>query len=443
MAEVALEIVHVRLAVLSTMRPEFRMLPLMPSIDAEGRRKARIGRSIQHQWFEAVLLDGMDHSAISREACELCWGGPDAAQAQLQLCVLGQGVMLVDDTVIAKGDSVLLRPGSRISLARQVGPAGELETIMSLAVHCAGFGQLAPQGQQAFAPTPPEFLSVPEERESLKLLSAEAPDVWRLECVFAAGLAPEAFSRLPLCARQMSLQLAVGSTPKVIGREHQPELFGALLGHDPNLHTSISRNAFRLEPPNVEAGGVRVTNLSINVAVVAQRPLQQGESTQVLDGDTLSFAQCVPSEVADEAASHVPYLTFRLMGPPPPSPPTPFAMLSLPSLSIAQPRKPEALDRPEEMQAVPWEQAEVPIEEDLVHNPSESMQEGSAAAVPPATSPILKRPIDFSGGSKQDLGRGTHGAGGVTSPSTAPLARASGPIKSAPLNNSADNCVTM
>ncbi|CAE8708415.1 unnamed protein product, partial [Polarella glacialis] len=193
---------------------------------------------------------------------------------------------------------------------------------MSLAVHCAhappsvhGGGLATLLGPDAFAAAsassgygreapgrPPEFPSVPEERQpaSMAAFTERSPppgsgpqlqeaDVWRLECVFAAGLAPEAFAKLPPSARQLSFQLRPGdSAAKVVGREHQPEIFAALLAHEPGLLSRVSRNHFRIEaPPEAKSSGVRVTNLSANVAVVAQRPLRQGESAHVLDGDTL------------------------------------------------------------------------------------------------------------------------------------------------------------
>merc|ERR1712079_853665 len=111
------------------------MLPLSPSIDGEGRRTARLGRAHQPSWFEAVLLDTGDLSCISREACEFSWGGPDLAKAGLSLCVVGTGIVLVDDDVIGRGATASLHPGSRVDLAMQACPGAELCIIISLAVH--------------------------------------------------------------------------------------------------------------------------------------------------------------------------------------------------------------------------------------------------------------------------------------------------------------------
>merc|ERR1740138_809565 len=96
------------------LKPEFRMLSLRPEVlDGEGRRSAKIGRAHQAEWFEAVILDRFELNCISREACELFWGGPEG----MGLRVLGAGLVFVDDVAVARGDIVLWRLGSRICLA--------------------------------------------------------------------------------------------------------------------------------------------------------------------------------------------------------------------------------------------------------------------------------------------------------------------------------------
>lgn len=362
--EVALEITYVRLAVLANMKPEFRMLPLLPDIETDGRRVARFGRAFQAQWLEAVLLDASDLASISREACEFSWGGADPLKARLCLRVLGSGAVLIDDVVIRKGDVVRLSPGTRIILAKQGLPSTAPEIIIAFAVHCAAFpsglkedepggmASLAADGNKSSVNLPrSDFPSVPEERAcddwpqefDLRQDALTSDADWTLDCVFAAGFAPQDFTSLPRSVRQVAFQLQADSAPKVIGREHQPDMFRALLAHEPSLLTRISRSHFLLESPSAGFSSVKVTNLSANVAVVAQTPLHQGQSIQVSDGDTLSFGQPVPAlqgidsagtASAPEEISIIPFLTFRLVGPPIPVPPTPFSMLSFPSLSV-------------------------------------------------------------------------------------------------------------
>jgi len=152
--EVALEVAHVHGAELAKMRPEFRMLPVLPAIDAEGRRMAVLGRQHQPQWFEAVLLDHTDLSCISREAFTLSWGGADLAQAALSLRVTGSNIILVDDTVAPIGKPIPLQPGSLITFAFQGADSGHnLFVILSFHVHCAP--QLAAPGCGGLTPPPP------------------------------------------------------------------------------------------------------------------------------------------------------------------------------------------------------------------------------------------------------------------------------------------------
>lgn len=348
MPEVALEITYVHLAVLSMMRPEFRMLPLRAeSVDGEGRRMARLGRAHQPQWFEAVLVDATDLGSVSREACEFCWGGPDGA---VLLRSIGSTIVIVDDEMVNRGNSIPLRPGSRIVLARQL--PTELCVIISLALHCA----LPPRRAVQPPPTPPAPAnrsvlvhveavgkSPPARGSSLEQAATLSPEAsWRLECVYSS-LTPEALLSLPAAVRTISLPLTGG----LVGRQHQPETFEALLGRENPLLAYVSRTHFKLEAD--EAGTVRVSNLSQNIAVVAQRPLHQNDSVTVADGDTLSFAhtraqalealnQQPPADDGtlkpiDATVNILPFLTLRLVGPPPLLPASPFEMLN--SLPIA------------------------------------------------------------------------------------------------------------
>jgi len=430
--EVALEITYVHLAVLSTMRPAFRMLPLAPSVDAEGRRSARLGRAHQPQWFEAVLLDAGDLSCISREACEFCWGGPDPAKAGLVLRVLGSTPVVVDDEMVNRGGTAPLRPGSRITLAMQTCPGGELCIIMSLAVHCASAPPFAgspgrrnsgmvPGAQQTAAleasPAPPDRRSVlvhvetvnvkdkaassspprPVQLPGLEMQVLPQESCWSLECIYASGLAPEAFLALPSVMRKMSFALAPGLPAMLIGRQHQPEMFEAMLGRENSLLAFVSRNHFRLEVG--ESGTVKVTNMSQNIAVVAQRPLHQNDGVEVVDGDTLSFAHTVAQEASrpsagqegssiqefglnpiDATVNIVPFLTMRLVGPPPPTPASPFEMLT--SLPVVSPTVAAEAPSPKVRDAATPRGASGSL------RTAEVPEEAPATAMAPATLPL-------------------------------------------------------
>lgn len=365
-AEVVLEVTYVHLAVLAKMRPEFRMLPLMPGVDGQGRRMARVGRAFQPQWFEAVLLDASDLNCISREACEFCWGGPDPSHAQLTMRVLGTGTLLVDEAQLARGETVPLHPGSRIAFA-SLGAAGELCPIIAVAVHCAAcVALMCPPGpalgfpaapRAGFAGTPAGQLGLgwggdarsPVHSGRAASQAEDAPvhdrNCWALEYVFAAG-APGAFLALPAAARRVSFDLAPEKPPGLLGRAHQPDFFEALLS--PELLTFVSRSHFRLEADS-RGCGVAVTNLSQNVALVARERLHQGDKLLACAGDTLSFTCGVqegasspdsgraPFPEADPGASRAAdgdggsaltvFLTLRLVGPPPTPPASPWTAL--------------------------------------------------------------------------------------------------------------------
>ena len=384
------------------MRPDFRMLPLLPSLDQAGRRVARLGRALQPQWFEAILLDASDMGCISREAVELSWGGPPQPSAALTLRVLGSGVVLVEDAVVARGDAVPLRPGSRITFAFQA-PSGEISAIVALAVHCAA--------QQAAVTVPPlpapgAASPRPPEAQPHALPSTAAPQgsaPWRLECVHVAGLTPEAFWSLPAAA----CQLSVGAPATTLGRQH--EAFEALLKHEPGLLQLVSRSHFRLEPR--EDGCMLVTNLSQNVAVVAGRALHPDESAEVAGGDTLSFAQTHAEEGVEEGpnAPVVPFLTLRLVAPPPPElqEPSSYVMLDPPSLAAVSPPSPEGL--PEANEFVPGAGAgplSTPGDSKLDHRAAEFVPgrawAGPAAASQQATSQDGQTAAPEGGGAQED-----------------------------------------
>lgn len=358
--EVVLEVAHVRKVALASLRPELRTLALVPGIDGEGRRVARLGRGCQPHWFEALLADGVDFNAVSREACDICWGGPDPSQAPLHLRSLGVGQLLIDGALLGRGECSALRPGSMVSFCSGSagGDAGaqQLDVLLTLVVHCAAPprpAELAPQ-QSVQAPQQQVVAHRP-----LAPPSATVDSAWRLECVYAAGLSTEAFWALPAGSGQ--IRFDPSGEPVILGRQNQPEAFELLLDKDTKLLQCVSRRHFQLElcrggegagsdesppdalPPAPLPPRLLVTNLSQNVALVSQRPLRQGEASEVSDGDTLSFAHSISEvaggEGAEEGAgmattSYVPFLTMRIVGPPPLPAASPFVMVQPPSLAV-------------------------------------------------------------------------------------------------------------
>lgn len=428
--EVALEVAHVHGAALASMRPEFRMLPLLPAIDPDGRRMAVLGRQHQPQWFESVLLDQNDLSCISREAFALAWGGSDPSQAALSLRVLGSNIILVDESVAQKDKLIPLQPGSLITFAFQASGSNlNLCVILAFRVHCApqlaaplgGLQQPVGLPQAGAGPAGAIATGRPSLGHALGPGANFAPQLpqppapaesqdgtWDLECIYATGLGPEAFWALPAPARTLSLALGGGAAPRIFGRAHQPDMFEALLSHEMALLGCISRNHVQIEEvarsdgnvsgvvsigtlPSDESPAIRVTNLSQNVIVASRvnlqplvKPLFLNDTAELHDGDTLSFAteQHPACPLGDEASGKsprgrtssaaqaavaaaavmaktrplgesgddteagvtvVPFLTFRVRAPPVPPPPSPFVMVSPPSLSIVDLDSPQAV----------------------------------------------------------------------------------------------------
>jgi len=124
----------------------------------------------------------------------------------------------------------------------------------------------------------------------------------------------------------------------VIGTQHQAAILEDLLAHEPDLINSIGWRHFKLElvsngepvfgdgaEPSIP--GLRVTNVSSNIALVGTHPLHPGKTEEIINGDTLGFAapaSQVKSERDPESEDDVvPFLTWRVVAPlpPPPQPP--------------------------------------------------------------------------------------------------------------------------
>lgn len=363
--EVLLEVGHVNGAEVAKLLPEFRMLPIAPCVDAEGRRSALVGRSHQPFWFEAVVPDHNDLACLSRTIFELAWGGPDPSRAGLSVRMLGSNPIFVDDVPLARGEAAALGAGSRVAVTFQ--PPSTV-VVMAWVVHCAAAqpveppGARLPAGGQLLAHVPVSLQTVPPDH------TLDLGNCWQLECMYTAGLSAEALVAKPPHERAMSFVLQPNS-PMIVGRAFQTELFESLLANDPERLTLISRSHVRLELAERTAEEsesslptVRVTGLGQNATMVGAMLLHQGESIEMRNGDTLGFTapllareasarsefSCevdskTPSSAvgtvdlqADEAVA--PFLTLRLVAPAPPAPPPACIMENPPSLTVVEER---------------------------------------------------------------------------------------------------------
>lgn len=125
---------------------------------------------------------------------------------------------------------------------------------------------------------------------------------WRLECVKAEGLTSESLDTMPPELRSFPIQDA-GTV--LLGRQHQPQCFEALLAGAPSRLSFISRTHVQLE---VRQGTLYATNMSSNPIYVGRNGLDRGSSCALAKDDILSFAR-------NEGNSHVNFLALRVLVP--------------------------------------------------------------------------------------------------------------------------------
>jgi len=401
------------------------------------------------------LVNVNDLNCISRTACEITWGGPDRAQAALLLRVLGSCVMLIDDMVVPRGNVARLGPGSKITFAFKAG-GGELCIILSFFVHCTypkveigafnvplgpptRFIPVVPKAAKGQPPLPAsvdELLPALElehpsrPRQGIENEASAAPEskllpnlTWQFECIFAAGLTPDFIFSLPTAVKNVAFQWQQGTPAKFLGRQHQPEIFETLLAQSPEFITYVSRNHFQLEPiihvsDNCMASSklngccvLHVTNLSQNVALIGQQPLQQGESMNMQDGDTLGFARVekidakkvmsqplrTPRQNSTLSSSQafdekrvvdgldpdgflVPFLTLRLVMPPLPPSLSHWVMMSVPPV-ITLEEVAEITDTPVKVWRGETKEGQT-CSVDNSHNNCKSMQRPESSGIP-------------------------------------------------------------
>mmetsp|Transcript_123785 Transcript_123785/g.214595 ORF Transcript_123785/g.214595 Transcript_123785/m.214595 type:complete len:767 (+) Transcript_123785:97-2397(+) len=335
-ADVALEVAYVHGINVSSLPFSVRYPSLHPSVDNEGRRSVQLGRHCQPQWFEALLTDCEHRNSVSRVACEVSWGGSSssASSSAPTLRTLGSNLLVVDREIVHKDQSCQLALGSQIRFMFQ-SAGNDLADLLMILVHASTvewekIGD-ATVGAKAITDAPHRRPSVenglvqpqglrlgPPRRRSKDGLEEN----WRLELVFAVGLAPEAILRLPKIRRTFCCSLYRGCPPVSFGRQNQMAMFEALLcdGHK-ELLSFVSREHLQFDVS--EDGTPRVTNKSQNITFMGTQILQRGEAVQMMSGDTLSFAAEARLIEGAEATLIVtgdgvkrelaPFLTFRLV----------------------------------------------------------------------------------------------------------------------------------
>jgi hypothetical protein len=243
------------------------------------------------------------------------------------LSVTGTGLVLLDGVLCTKGAELPLNPRSTVTLATQT-DTSEVLSLVALAVHYNPSHWADVYGEVRIP-----SLKVPEDKdgahrgvsevqppvvdqcrllqalrsmsEQSKLPKAHPTDSWILECIFALGLSAKVFESVP---RVLALFFGHDSSPLVLGREHQPELFQALLAGSPDLCTHVSRNHLKLEACASDADGLGTTLKVINegqldVLIDGHISICRGQHSTLRHGQILSFT-CPGCEAG--------FLAFRL-----------------------------------------------------------------------------------------------------------------------------------
>lgn len=260
---------------LSSVPAETRNLPLVAAAPegsgtvGDGPLLFPVGRLSHPDFFEAWLPDVELRNCISRTAFEISW---NPASNALHLLARGANPVCVDNEVAARDRSIALHIGSQIGFPYS--SAGELAVFLLL--------RIAASGTSCGGET----------------------HVWRLRCVHAEGLAPEELANIPTELRSLSV---AGGQPLLVGRQHQPQSFEALLARSPGCLSFISRTHLQVEALAGSTGGMSVTNLSSNPVYVEGEPLAKNDRRSLAREQLLSFARL-------EGGSHVLFLSLQVEG---------------------------------------------------------------------------------------------------------------------------------
>jgi len=97
---------------------ELCRLPLEPAAPgSDGKWSMAVGRHLQEQYFQAWLPDATNRACISRHALEISW---QAGSDKAHLLACGTNPVSVDGTLVAKGSTATLKPGSDITFTYEL-----------------------------------------------------------------------------------------------------------------------------------------------------------------------------------------------------------------------------------------------------------------------------------------------------------------------------------
>lgn len=341
------------------------LMPVPPSGESAPGVKltAYIGRQHQPELFEAWLPDLSLRNCISRTAFEVTLGPARGGDSDaLWVYVRGANPMTVDGRPAARSQAAPVQLGSEVGFSYST---DERSTFLLLRLQpavaalpsagppikgsaavdaaAAASSPAPPQGPSAapkavpvqVSSAPPSKASAPRKNSGSEMRpiggsdassvgaqvrsttptapaasdrsaasaasNSSAPQSWRLVCVKAEGLSPESIASMPMEFKSFSIQ----GTGAVLGRQHQPQVFEALLSGAPSRMSYISRTHVQME---VKQGTLYATNMSSNPIYVGRKGLDKGGSCALAKDDVLSFAR-------NEGNSHVNFIALRVYVP--------------------------------------------------------------------------------------------------------------------------------
>lgn len=294
-APFVLEIISAENLDINMLAPELRVLPLVPGpVDGEGAGAsytALVGRQSQPDFFEAWLPDMELRNCISRTAFEITWSpGGDGTRLQAR----GANPVSVDGKIAPREASLPLQQGSEVGFPYS--STGELSLFLLLRFQAA---RHSPVHEEQHSQMPTASLPGDSKASRAASKSKAGPQGWCLTCVHVEGMAPEEWSAL--APRLRDFRVMDGTV--LIGRQHQPQSFEALLSRVPGSLSFISRSHVQVEACG--SAGIRATNLSSNPVYVDREPLAKGDSRMLSQDQVLSFARL-------EGREHVLFLSLQV-----------------------------------------------------------------------------------------------------------------------------------
>jgi hypothetical protein len=293
--EIALEATFIDGLDVAAMPAEARLLPLEIVKDNE-KQSAKVGRQHQQEWFESKL-DPSNVNCISRSAFEIMWSRPDDFSGNVfALQVLGNSFVHVNNLPIQPGQLCPLLPNACITLCSQ--------DSVPLVTFTSHFNMsTAKQTARPCDVNLPKLLSLtnPKRHEQEERLRE---DTWCLMLDYTNGLSKEDVQALLAKDILMAVPLEEQGSQFLVGRQHQFDMFAALLRGAPQLLQLVSRSHFKLEKQ--EDMTLLLTNLShASVLIDDLSVVRCGETSLLQDGQKIQFT----------ANDNSPFLSFCVVAP--------------------------------------------------------------------------------------------------------------------------------